>query len=305
MKYVFFDNKIIPEEKAFISITSPAFKFGASIFEAMRSFSLDGINHVIPNFNLHITRLKNSLKILKYYFEIDEDKIKNIISVLIKKNNIKYNSYIRITLYCDGCVKSSIFKGEEVEMKMCITVTDNKVPEMKHNIINCCISSWRRINDNCMPPRVKSACNYENTRIAGVEALENGYDNAILLNEFGKISEAAESSIFFIKDNEIVTPDINSDILESINRKTILEICDKYLSLHCIERVVSRTELYTADEIFLCNTAQLIRPVKCIDNIIIGDGEIGKLTNMIIDFYENALYGKLEIFKKYNCKISI
>lgn len=305
MKFVFIDNEIIPEEKAYISITSPAFKFGASIFEAMRSFSIDGINHIIPNFNLHIARLKNSLKILKYYYEIDDDEIKNIISLLIKKNNIKYNSYIRITLYCDGCVKSSIFKSEEIEMKLCITVTDNEIPKMKYNVIDCCISSWRRINDNCMSPRVKSACNYENTRIAGIEALENGYDNAILLNESGKISEAAESSIFLIKGNEIVTPDINSDILESINRKIILEICNNYLNLHCIERTVSRTELYTADEIFLCNTAQLIRPVKCIDHIIIGSGKIGNLTNIIIDFYENALYGKLEIFEKYNCRISV
>lgn len=297
MGIAYINKKIIPLENAKIPITSLAFTLGASVFEAVRVYwNKSKRTYYIFNLRKHIQRLFCSLQIMRMKINYKESEIIQIITQLVKQWNKKTNGYIRVTAYIENFSHSgSVYDPETVTTKLCVTIVENNLSLEMKDSITCCISSWTRINDNSIPPRVKSACNYENTRLAGHEAILNGYDNAILINVHGKVSEAAESSIFFVdQHNFLVTPSITSDILASITRELILEIAEKELKIQCIERMVDRTELYCAKEVFICNTAKLIRPVKGIDQIDINNGNIGKITQDIITEFRKIIIGNNE-----------
>lgn len=302
MKIVFLDDKFVNWEDAKIHIASLGFTLGASVFEACRVNWNKGKNaFCIFRLRDHINRLFCSLKILRMSINYSKRDIENIVCELIKKWSAKQHGYIRITVYVsDPAPGSSVYCPNDVHTNLCITLTENEWPKEIFNGIHCCISSWTRISDNCMPPRVKSACNYENTRLAGHEAKLNGYDNAILLNQAGKVSEAAESAIFFIDTNQnLITPDVNSDILCSITRDTVMQIWKSIFKKQPIEKCVDRTELYLAEEVFLCNTAKLIRPVLSIDKINISKGIIGEMTKAVRDDFFNVIIGNNESFSDY------
>lgn len=294
MSITFINNSYIETKNASIPVTSLSFTLGASVFEAIRvNWNEKRKCYFIINFDLHIRRLYNSLKILRMDITYTSEDIKNIVTQLVKKWALKSDGYIRITAYIkDSSLNGSVYHPNDVHTDLTITINEKKWNNSLSSPIKCCVSSWTRINDNSMPPRVKSAANYENTRLAGQEAILNGYDNAILLNNLGKVSEAAESVLFLIdENNNLVTPNLESDILNSINRRNIIKLWNEKYDKSVIEKFVDRTELYLAKEIFICNTAKLIRPVIEVDKIVIGEGEIGVYTKRIATFYDDILRG--------------
>jgi branched-chain amino acid aminotransferase len=165
--------------------------------------------------------------------------------------------------------------------------------------ITACTSSWERINDKSVSPRIKAGANYINSRMAQLEALENGYDSALFLNKEGKVSEAPGSCIFIVRQGELITPPITASILESITRYTILDIAKNDLDLTIVERDIDRTELYISDEIFLCGTAVEIVPVLSVDKRVVADGEVGPLTNAIKQRYFDIVRGKVDKYKDW------
>ena len=307
MNLAFINGEIIDIKEAKVPITCLAFTLGGSVFEAVRvNYNSDKKGYYACNIIKHVDRLFDSLKIMRMKINYSKDDVIKIIERLVIKWNKKTNGYIRITAYIkDNATNGSVYDPNSVSTDLCITIVDKPLNFSKEEGIKCCISSWNRISDNCIPPRVKSACNYENTRLAGHEAIINGYQNSILLNNYGKVSEAAESAIFLIDKNDIlVTPSTTSDILNSINRLTIIKIWKKLYSKDVIERVVDRTELYISKEVFICNTAKLIRPVISIDNIDIGNGKVGEITKKIIDTYKETILGNNDIAKDYSILFS-
>ena len=291
MRLAFFEGTYIKEEQAKVNISTLGFSLGASVFEACRvNYNKENDTYFLFRIKDHICRLFQSMKIMRMLSPYSQEQLLECVVSLVKKWNMKTDGYIKIMAYISSpSPGSSVFHPDDVTTDICAIISPSNWPREMQSGIHVCVSSWTRIRDNGMPPRVKSVCNYENTRLAGYEAILNGYDNAIMLNNQGKVSEAAESAIFLVDGNTIVTPNVTSDILNSITRNTIIANCMGKFDIE--ERVVDRSELYLASEIFLCNTAKLIRPVLSVDKIVIGNGEVGKVTKEVQSDYKKVAYG--------------
>lgn len=157
--------------------------------------------------------------------------------------------------------------------------------------IDCAVSSWTRISDNATPPRVKCAANYVNGRLALLQAKADGYDSVIILNPNGKVSEAPGACLFIVRDGVPATPAATQGILESITRRTLVQLFDETLGLRAQEREIDRTELYCAEEMFICGTGYQVLPVVSIDRLKVGDGQIGPLTAKLAESYVSMTRG--------------
>jgi branched-chain amino acid aminotransferase len=154
------------------------------------------------------------------------------------------------------------------------------------------ISSWRRISEDVMPPRVKNLSNYRNSQLARMESLLDGYDTTLIINHQGKVAEGPGACVMLVRDGKLITPDLTSGILESITRDALIVLAREELGIPVEERVVDRTELYVADEVFLCGTAAEISPVVSVDKYDIADGEIGPVTRELEDLFARVLRGR-------------
>jgi len=282
-RLIWFDNKIIPLEEAKINVLSPTVQFGANVFEGIRCYWNDNHQQLYA-FRLHdhIKRLLNSIKLIRFKCDYTYEFLINAFIEVIKANNYKEDISVRQTVFLDG--NGSWFAKEPVNMFI------SPIPKKRldyNNIkgLHCCVSSWRRINDNSMSPRIKVGANYINSRMAQIDALEKNFDMAIFLNDEGKVSECPGSCIFIIRDNKLITPPLYSSILESITRDTIIKFASKDFNIDVEERVIDRTELYISDEIFICGSAVEIMPVTEVDGYTIGNGKIGEITKKLHEYY--------------------
>src|SRR5581483_813363 len=157
---------------------------------------------------------------------------------------------------------------------------------------SCCVSSWRRISDESMPPRVKASANYLNSRNAYLQAAADGYDDAIMLNQTGHVAECTGACVFVVRDGALITPPVTESILESITRATLIQLVKEELGVDPVQRPIDRTELYIADEIFVSGTGGgEVTPVTSVDRYQVGSGEIGPMTEKIQSLYRDAVRG--------------
>jgi branched-chain amino acid aminotransferase len=158
--------------------------------------------------------------------------------------------------------------------------------------LHCCVSSWSRTADNAIPIRLKSGSNYQNGRLATLQAKTDGYDQPILLNREGHVAEGTGATFFMVRKGRLVTPPITADILESITRTTLMEaICPDLLGMDVVEREIDRTELYVAEEAFFCGSGYEITPIVSIDRFPLGDGEVGPVTRRLRRAYMDIVTG--------------
>ena len=156
-----------------------------------------------------------------------------------------------------------------------------------------------RIADNVMPPRLKAFSNYHNGRLAAMESQSGGYDWPILLDSTGKVTEGPGACLLMVRDGKVIAPPITSGILESVTRDTVKILVEEVLKIPFIERVVDRTELYLADEVFFVGTGWEIKPVASVDRIIVNDGKVGKITSQIQDLYRKVVMGEDSRYMKW------
>ena len=296
MYKIWFRGNIVERDKALISVLSPTSQYGINVFEGVRCY-WNNDKQQLYAFKLdeHINRLLNSAKLLRLKHNYSYKDIKEAFIKTIRANSFKEDIIVRLTLFLDGFGSWSSL--EPVEMFI------SGIPKGRYfngkRGIKCCVSSWERINDNAFPPRIKAGANYLNSRLAQLEAINNGYDSCILLNKYGKVAEAPGACLFLVKNGNLITPIITSSILESINRQFIIDIARKELNIDVVERDVDRTELYLAEEAFLVGTAVEITPIIQIDDITINDKKLGKITRNLYDLFFKIVRGnyKFDIYK--------
>ena len=287
---------LVPDKDAKIHILSPTCQYGINVFEGVRCYLSDSGNQLLAfRFKDHINRLFRSAKILRLRSKYTYSEIQNAFIDTIIANEYMEDISVRITLYISELTNWA-YKGD-CEM-MIAPIPMGRTYNSKVGI-TACVSSWERINDRSVSPRIKAGANYINSRMAQLEALENGYDTALFLNIEGKISEAPGACIFIVRDGTLITPSISSSILESITRNTIIHIAKDDFGLTVVERDIDRTELYISDEVFLCGTAAEITPIVSVDKIIIGDGKPGKITKSIKQRYFDIVRGKIKAYKDW------
>lgn len=295
-KYIWMDGKIIPFDEGKIHVLSPAARYGCNVFEGLRSYWNEEKKELYSlHLKSHYHRLFESAKIMRFKVDYTIDDCQKYLLELLRTNEFREDLRIRHCLYLGGAGK--ITAVEPVGMHIVATPQGRSYDQKKG--IHCSISSWKRINDNCMPPRVKAGANYHNGRFALLQAKADGYDSTILLDENGKVSEGPQSCFFMIRKGVIITPPITADILESITRGTLIKLFKEELNIPVQERETDRTELYIADEAFLCGTASEITPIVSIDRLSVGNGEIGPITKEIMTLYFNIVRGMNSKYEKW------
>ncbi len=258
----YFRNQFLPFEQATISIATHALHYGTGAFGGLRGIPNPENSGQVLLFRLdrHCQRLSNSSKYLHY--DLPADKIKTIIIDFVKKNKPKKSFYIRPFVYTsDLGIAPRLHKIEKDFFVYGLELGDYLSPDG----INCRISSWGRQEDKSFPLRGKISGAYITSALAKTEAVESGFDEAILMNSQGKVCEASGMNIFLVRNGKLITPGLDQDILEGITRDSVLTIA-KDMGIETVERPVDKSELFIADEVFLCGTAAKITPIKRIEN---------------------------------------
>lgn len=288
-RLIWFKGEMVPIKEAKVMVFSPTSQFGLNVFEGIPCYWNEDKNSLY-GFRLidHFERLKKSAHLLQIECPFSTDDMLNALKETITTNEIRESISVRQTLFVDDFGSWS----SDGPTNMFIVPTPKKMISAEYNQegLDVCFTSWRRISDNTLSPRIKCGANYINSRMGQREALRNGYNTCLLLNEFGKIAEGPGSCFMMVKNNTLITPVFTDSVLESITRDSVIKIA-RMLGYNLEERTIDRTEAYTADEAFLCGSAMGITPIFSVDRYQIGDG-IGKITKEIKTKYFDIAFGR-------------
>ncbi len=292
-------------EDATVHVTDLGWSTVGAVFEGIRAYwnDEDGELYVF-RLQEHMERLARSMKLVRLPLEYSVDALIGEIIGLLQANETREDTYIRPLAYAGNTSGKRFAQlGNEAELLI------NTHPMPSHLLTGLTqtakISSWRRISDTVMPPRIKNLSNYRNGQLAGQEARLDGYDTAFLINDQGKVAEAPGACVMLVRDGKLITPDATSSILESITRDALMTLAREVLEIEVVERQVDRTELYLADEVFTCGTAAEITPIVSVDKYDIGTGEPGPITRGLEQAFHDALRGKEERFSHWRTPVGI
>ena len=280
----FINNAFVPIDEARVSIRTNALQYGTGIFEGIRAYwNAQHKQLFVFKMAEHYERLLNNCRVLRLKVGKDVKELCDITLELVRKNEHREDTYIRPLAYISSEGLGPKLIGYETGFAIYTLPLGDYIDTSTG--VKVGFSSWRRISDNMIPARCKVTGGYVNSALAKTEALEQGFDEAIFLTQDGFISEGSAMNIFLIRDGKLMTPDRSADILEGITREVLIELCREELGLEVIERPVGRSELYLADEAFLCGTGAQVSPIIEVDRRAIGDGKIGPLTAKIQELY--------------------
>jgi branched-chain amino acid aminotransferase len=290
--FVWFDGQYLKWEEAKVPIFVHALHYGTAVFEGIRAYPSDD-NLYIFRLKEHMERLRKSANVYSFTTKFSAEELCKATVELIRKNGIRKSCYIRpLTFVGLHGIDLNVTKNSPTHTTIIIFPF---AKYFKGDGISACISSWRRIDDESIPPMAKASGNYLNSVLATQECRRNGYDESILLDRNGCVSEASGENIFVVRNGKLHTPQLSDSILEGITRNTAIIIA-RELGYDVVERPISRTELYLADEIFLTGTAAEIIAITKIDGNIVGNGREGTMTKSIRENYERIVIGNSEKF---------
>ena len=296
-RFIWYKKEILNVNDAKINILAPTAQFGLNVFEGIPCYWNDDEKQLYA-FRLddHYDRLLRSARLIQIDCPYTKEELKQALVDVVTANEYDENLSVRQTLFVDGF--GSWGSSDPVDMFVAPIPRGRTSAEYNKKGLNCCVASWRRISDTTLSPRIKCGANYINSRVGQREALRNGYDTCIFLNEAGKVSEGPGSCFFMVVNGTLVTPMLTDSVLESITRDTVIKIA-KSRGIKVEERTVDRTELYTCDEAFLCGSAMEITPVLSIDKYVVANGEAGEITKSIHKIYLDIVRGMDEQFKNW------
>jgi len=290
---VWMNGEFVQWDEAKLHVTTAAVRFGSRIFEGMRAYWNDSQEQLyIFKMEEHLKRLAQSMKMMRMTSDYSLDDIEKACVDLMTKNNVREDVHLSPSIYFGEGEALFSYKPGTVEVGAYAVARPRKSILGTGKGIHVCVSSWTRISDRDVPPRIKAAANYQNGRLAAVQAAEDGYDNAILLNGLGKVAEGPGACVFLVREGTALTPPVTGGILESITRSTLMQLLEEQMSVPVVEREIDRTELYIADEVWMCGSALEVTPIFSVDKFQVGDGKLGPLTAQLQTEYENCVRGK-------------
>lgn len=296
-RLIWFKKEIINVNDAKLNCLAPTAQFGLNVFEGIPCYWNEEQKQLYA-FRLddHYDRLLRSARLIQIDCPYSKEELKQAFIDVVKANEYDENLSVRQTLFVDGFGSW----GSEGPVEMFVAPIPKRKTSSEYNKkgLNCCVTSWRRISDDTISPRIKCGANYINSRAGQREALRNGYDTCLFLNDVGKVSEGPGSCFFMVVNGTLVTPLLTDSVLESITRDTIIKLAEMN-GIPVVERTIDRTELYTCDEAFLCGSAMEITPIVSIDKYVIGKGEVGDLTDKLHNLYLRAVKGEMPETEKW------
>jgi len=286
--WVFFEGEFARYHDVHIGAMTHALHYGTGCFEGIRAYwNARQEQLFLLQAPAHYDRMLRSARILRMELPYSTGELVDLTLELLRRNEYRTDSYVRPLLF-----KSAEQIGVQLhglpDSFLIYTAPMGNYVEIDGGI-RCTVSSWRRVPDSALPARAKVTGSYVNSALAKSEALENGFDEAIVLTESGHVSEGSAENLFLLRDGAFVTPPVTDDILEGITRRLIMGLIRDELGLPVIERSIDRTELYTCDELFLCGTGAQVSPVIEVDRRPIGDGHVGEFTHELQGIYFSAV----------------
>ena len=296
-QFAFFDGRFVPIEQAKISIMTHAFNYGTAVFEGIRAYwNAQQEQLFVLRLREHYERLLQSSKLLRMQPVLSADEMTDLSVELLRREGYREDVYIRPLVY----------KTDEIIGVRLHNLHDSfavfSAPLGQYidaaGGAHVCVSSWRRNDDNSIPPRGKVTGAYVNSALIKSEAQLNGFDEAIVLNADGHVSEGSAENFFMVRDGHLVTPPVTANILEGVTRKAVIELARDELGISTVERQIDRSELYVADEAFFCGTGVQVIGIASVDRYPVGNGGIGPITSQLASVYFSAVHGDMP---KYQC----
>ncbi|AEJ41402.1 branched-chain amino acid aminotransferase [Sulfobacillus acidophilus TPY] len=292
----FFEGELVPLAHAKVSIATHAFNYGTGCFEGIRAYwNADERQLYLLKADAHYRRMLRSAHILTIQIPYSVEELVQWTLELLRANHFESDVYIRPLAYkADPAIKVSL-GGLRDAFSMFALPMGDYVPVQGLRVQ---VSSWRRLSDNMIPSRAKVTGAYINAALASEQAHRDGYDEAIMLADDGHVSEASSSNLFLVRQGTLVTTPVTADILEGVTRQLVLELAQaNHIPVEI--RPIDRTELYTADELFLCGTGVQLAAITEVDHRVVGTGGTGRITGELQSQYFQAVRGQLDAFREW------
>ncbi len=288
---VYMNGAFRPESQATLSVRSRVVNYGLGCFGGIRGYRADAGGQVnLFRLDRHVRRLDQSARILRLRLPAPRDDIAELIVDLLRRNEIRDDVYVRPLVYADSNELSPILDTETSATAIfCMPLGRY----LSADPIDVCVSSWRRVRETALPARAKATAAYLNSALARREAMDHGCTEAILLTEEGHVSEGSAEHVVLVRDGCLVSPPSTDDNLDGITRQTLIAMAREELGIPFVERSIGRTELYVADEMFLCGTGAEITAVRSVDHRLVGDGNVGPITRRLSQHFEAVVRGRV------------
>jgi branched-chain amino acid aminotransferase len=296
--YAYFHKQFMPLQDAKVNILTHSMHYGTAVFEGIRG-NWDEEKGVCYIFRVkeHYERLLQGCKIMKMKMPHTMKELVDITVELVEKSGFTEDVYIRPIAY-KGAERVGV-RLHDVEDDFAIVVTTLPNYLDLEKGIRCCVSSWRRMDDSMIPSRGKISGAYVTSALAKSEAIQGGFDEAIMLTGEGHVAEGSGENLFMVMKGKLITPPSSDCILLGITRETAMQLAKNELGIDTIERSIDRSDLYIADEVFLTGTAAHITQVLEIDEYQVGNGKLGKITAQLQKLYFGVIQGKNPKYSDY------
>ena len=301
-KYAFFEGEIIPIEKARLDIRTHTLQYGTGVFEGIRSYwnEKDRASYLF-RLEDHYRRMIVNSRTIMIEIKYSLEELSSTTIQLLKKEGYSEDAYVRPFAYNSGLTIGPKLIGNDQDLfiysiPLGMYLDTNKA-------ISVCTSSWQRIRDNAIPARAKISGSYINAALQKTEALQNGFDEAIVLTSNGShVSEGSAMNLFMVRNDTLITPPVTDDILEGITRSTIIKLAEDE-GLQVLERSIDRTELYIADELFFCGTGAQVSTIGFVDRRTVRNGEMGPVTKKLQDLYFKVVKNEVEKYSSWCTRV--
>ena len=298
----YFQGKFVPYSEAKVGVLTHAFNYGTAAFAGIRAYWNEEEQQlfIFRPFD-HYRRFLNSAKILRMELKQTPESLTKITVELLRKDGYQCDIYIRPLAYKADEVIGVKLHGLRDEISIVAIPFERYLNN--DTDAHATISSWRRVDDNAIPARGKIAGAYANSALAKTDAVQAGFDEALVLTQDGHLSEGSAMNVFMVRDGLLVTPSATDNILEGITRRSVIELAQKELGMTTIERTIDRTEVYICEELFITGTAAQITAITKVDHRPVGTGKMGPVTTKLRDLFQDVIRGKNPKYRSWNTPV--
>jgi branched-chain amino acid aminotransferase len=305
MTYLWWSGERVLWDEAKVHVTGIGWPALSAVFEGVRAYkSRDGQATYLFRYDAHLDRLWRSMRFMQLHSRWSKEELIAATVELIRANGVIDDLYVQPMAYAMGANRGLMAMATQpADIYITTRVVPSHLPDPKPETVM--VSSWTRIHDNILPPRVKAVVNYLNSRFAQSEASRGGYDRALFLNSQGKVAEGGAECFFLVRDGVVVTPPTTAGILESITRQSVIELCRNELKVPVVERDIDRTETYFADEMFFVGTMHEIAPIRSVDGFEVPEGGAGPVTKSLMALFERVVRGDVPQYRHWLTRVAL
>jgi branched-chain amino acid aminotransferase len=302
--YAYFHGKIVPYADAKIGVMTHALNYGTGCFGGIRAYWNDDEEQLfIFRANDHFHRFLQSARLLMMDLGHTEDELVNITLELLRTEGLRTDTYIRPLAYKADEAIGVRLHNLRSDMTIFAIPYGHYMPNEES--VHATVSSWRRVSDNSIPARGKITGAYINSAFIKTDAMLAGYDEAIALNRDGHVAEGSAENVFMLRDGIVITPPVTEEVLEGITRRTLMTLIRDELGMEVQERPIDRSELYVADELWLCGTGVQLAAVTHVDQRPVGAGKMGPLVTDLRELFFDIVRGRVAKYRHWNTPVYV